>query len=232
MKVFTKGNPSPTLKLDDALIEIIIKLADIRHSISPTEESWLANSLVEEQELREEIRQYKLTMGFNCDEDGYNKDVTLLGRRWWMLFLRRNEHRLFSTKGCKFSVNRDDWCIYTNFVTMYDHVYDAMVTAKIAVELEEPTWLDSEGNEIEEKEAVGRKSTHKLIFAKYGLVVDETGGNTSMKNDGNGCNKKYVGRPGVTPQIRASESDNHFNTMCFTALNGEPVLCVTIFKGE
>lgn len=54
------------------------------------------------------------------------------------------------------------------------------------------------------------------------VVVDETGCNTSMKNDGNGCNRKYVGRAGETPQLRASECDNHYTTMCFTALNGDP----------
>ena len=115
---------------------------------------------------------------------------------------------------------------------MYDHVYDAMVSAKIAEKLGVPTWLDNEGNEVEEKDSVGRKSTHRLTFPLGGLVVDETGGNTSMKNDGNGCNKKYMGRPGDSPQIRSSEAENHFTTMCFTALSGEPVLCVTIFKGQ
>ena len=232
LEVVTKGNPSPTIKLDEALVEIILKLAQIRHSISPSEAIALANSLVDEQELGEEIKQYKLAMGYNVDDSGRNQDGSLLGKRWWQLFLRRNEHRLISAKGKKFALNRDDWCIYTNFVTMYDLVYEGTVTAKIAEKLETPEWLDFDGNKIGEGQAVGRKSTHRLICPKYGLVVDETGGNTSMKNDGHGSNKKYLTAPGDTPRIRSSESDNHFTTMCFTALTGDPVLCVTIFKGE
>ena len=115
---------------------------------------------------------------------------------------------------------------------MYDHVYDAMVDAKVAEKLDEPAWLDLEGNTVDEKDSVGRKSTHRLTHPQMAVVVDETGCNTSMKNDGNGCNRKYVGRAGETPQLRASECDNHYTTMCFTALNGEPVLSLTIFKGE
>lgn len=87
---------------------------------------------------------------------------------------------------------------------MYDQVYDAMVSAKIAVKM--------------------------LTHPQYGLLVDETGGNTSMKNDGHGTNKKFLTAPGAVPKIRSSESDNHFTTMCFTALTGDPVhlrtLCV------
>ena len=161
-----------------------------------------------------------------------NKDGITLGIRWWITFLRRNDHLLCSAKGRKFSVSCDTWCIYTNFADMYDHVYAAMVDARIAKKLDKATWLDSEGNEVEEKDAVGRKSTHRLTHPQMGLVVDETGGNTSMKNDGNGRNKKYITHSNETPSLRASEADNHFTTMCFTALSGEPVLCVTIFKGE
>ena len=67
-----------------------------------------------------------------------------------------------------------------------------MVSGKIAVKLEKPEWLDYRGKEIDEKDAVGRKSTHMFTHPEYGLLVDETGGNTSMTNDGNGSNKNIL----------------------------------------
>ena len=65
-----------------------------------------------------------------------------------------------------------------------------------------------------------------------GLVVHETGSNTSMKGDGNGQNANFVTCKDKVPSIRAYKCDNHFIAMCFTALNGEPVLCVAVFKGK
>ena len=229
---FGRGNPSPTRRLDEAVCQIIIQLADMRQCITREEGIGLVNSLIKDTEIEKEIVEFKLSMNMRVDQNGKNKDGNVLGYRWWITFLKRNSHRLVSTKGRKFAVARDTWCIWTNFADMYDHVYDAMVDAKVAEKLDEPAWLDLEGNTVDEKDSVGRKSTHRLNHPQMAVVVDETGCNTSMKNDGNGCNRKYVGRAGETPQLRASECDNHYTTMCFTALNGEPVLSLTIFKGE
>ena len=232
VEIFTLGKASPTIKLDKPFLEILLRLADIRQCITPLEAIGVANSLIDEQGIGDEIRAYKVSMRMNCDDEGYNKDGTILGDRWWRTFLKRNEHLLVSTRGRKFAINRDSWCIYTNFADMYDNVYDAMASANVAEKLEVPKWLDYDGKEVDKKDAVGRKSTHRVTYPDGILFVDETNGNTSMKNDGNGRNKKVVARTGTTPQVVSSESENRFTTFCFSAVSGLPVLFVTIFRGE
>lgn len=227
------GPKSPSLALDGPLLELILALADMRQCITAAQGLLLANSLIKGEEIEDEIRKFKLEMKYNTDMNGKNKDGALLGDAYWRSFLARNRDRLVSKKGRKFAVSRDQWCIWTNFADMYDNVYEAMTEAKVAEKLETPAFMDKKGNIVDnEKDAYGRKCTHKLIEPSMCLVADETGANTAMKGDGHVGGRRFLGRAGDSPSIRSSDVDNHFTSLCFTALTGEPVCCVIVFKGE
>ncbi len=63
------------------------------------------------------------------------------------------------------------------------------------------------------------------------LVVDEVDSNVSQKGDGHITGKKYVCEIDSIPKEQASHTDKHFTLLGFTALNGEPVLCLIIIAG-
>ena len=192
----------------------------------------LVNELIADVDLEEKIVEYRKEMKMHCDENGRNKDGTILGRRWWQDFMKRYRSKLTSAKGRNFSINREEWVTYDNFVNMYKCIYREMVDACVAEELEVPVYMDAYGNVVDVEEAYGRKCTHRLIRPEMCFVFDETGGNTCMKGDGHVGGRKYLGRAGTRPKIRASESDNHFTTLTVTSLTGEAALRVVIFKGE
>lgn len=144
----------------------------------------------------------------------------------------RNRHKLTSAKGRKFSLNRENWCTYSNFLNMYKCIYQEMVDCGVALKLDIPVYMDVDGYVVDVEDAYGRKCTHKLVRPEMCFVFDETGGNTCMKGDGHVGGRRHLCRRGTTPKIQASESDNHFTTLTVTSLTGEPALCVVIFKGE
>ena len=115
---------------------------------------------------------------------------------------------------------------------MYNEVYAGMVEAGVAVKLNEPIWVDKEGNETTKENAFGQKATHQLIHPDYVIFVDEVGCNTSQEGDGSrGGEKKIVGR-GTAARISAATNVNHFTVLGFTAATGEPVMCGVIIQGE
>ena len=59
-----------------------------------------------------------------------------------------------------------------------------MEEAGIAVKLDDPVWLDEEGNETEKDKAFGRWATHHLVHPDYVIFVDEVSCNTSQEGDG------------------------------------------------
>ena len=116
---------------------------------------------------------------------------------------------------------------------MYETVYDAMVEAKVARELDEPVWRDKSGNIItDRRHAYGRRSRYEITHPDYILFVDEVGGNMKVKGDGHNGGERFVCKRGTIPQQQASTNNNHFTVLPFTAANGEPVMCAIIFEGK
>ena len=57
---------------------------------------------------------------------------------------------------------------------MYNLVYDGMKEAQILEALDEPVWMNSEGEIfMSAEEALGMKVTHQVKHPKYMLFVDE-----------------------------------------------------------
>ena len=67
---------------------------------------------------------------------------------------------------------------------MYEGVITELVDAKVAVERVTAAWMDRDGFECEEKYAFGCMVTHDITDPDYVLTLDEVGGNTSQKGDG------------------------------------------------
>ena len=134
--------------------------------------------------IGDRIIEYKKKMKMHWDENGLNKDGTILGQKWWQSFMTRVKDKLTSAKGRTFSYNREDWCTYDNFLNMYKCIYQEMVEAGIAEKLDVSVFMDDNGNAINVEEAYDRKCTHKLVHPEMVFLFDETVGNTCMKGDG------------------------------------------------
>ena len=227
-----KGPQSPVRFIEETLIDLLLSLSDMNKPLSVGEGVQLANELVEDKQIGDLICEWKVRHKFHCGPDGRNRDGTILGSNWWRRFMKKNITRIQSSKGRKFSCNREDWCTYDNFLNMYKCIYNEMLKAGVAEKIEVPVFMDKKGNVVSVENAFGRKCTHKLVRPDMCFVFDETGGNTCMKNDGHAGGKRYLHRPGQSAKLRASECDNHFTSLTVSSLTGEAALCVVIFKGE
>ena len=85
-----------------------------------------------------------------------------------------------------------------------------MVDAGVAAELDEPVWMDRDGNECSESNAYGCKVTHKLVQPDMCICGDEVGGNLSMKGDGNEGGKLLLGQRGCVAQEKSSMRNRRF----------------------
>ena len=81
------------------------------------------------------------------------------------------------------------------------------------------------------KEAFGLPCTHRIIHPDMCLVVDEVGSNLSQKGDGHVGGRKVMCEKHCTPQEQVQHKEKHFTLLGFTALTGEPVLCLIIIAG-
>ncbi len=80
---------------------------------------------------------------------------------------------------------------------MYDVIYNEMVDAKVAEELNLPVFMNQKGEAVEASKRFGMKVDTKLTHPKYFLFADETGCNTSMKKDGYVAGTKYITQQGT-----------------------------------
>lgn len=120
-----------------------------------------------------------------------------------------------------------------NFDDMYKHVEDVMVQSKIARRLEQPKFMDIDGNEVDsESEAVGCKVQVELTHPDMALVLDEVGCNTSQECDNAIGGKLFLTGKNDQPYRSVSSRHSHFTVLGVTALSGEPVLCVVIISGK
>ena len=242
-KVAHRGTPSPMEKVEQYIVEIASQLAKMRQPISCRQGLELANSLITGNVLETDVRAWKkkhctaLSKSENYDEgdaeDANTSDTRLLGTGYWRGFMRRHGYRIGAKRGVRFDKNRDDWCTYQNFSSMYDDIYVMLVETGIATKLDTAQWFDKQGNIVEsEEEAFGRKSQYFLLHPEKMIFVDEVGSNTSQKNDGHCGSEKFLVPVNIRPQIHAASKDSHFTVLGFTAATGEPICCAIIFAAK
>lgn len=218
------GHTSPLAKIDDTIVSIILMMARIRQCLSPSKGLALVNSLIENQPIQDELISWKKK--YTCNDKGS------VGPGYWRCFMKRNKHKIVSKRGQKYALDRQNWTTYANFLHMYQHSINEMVDAGVAKKLDAPKWMDRNGDECEESQALGCKVTHELCHPDLCFVGDEVGGNLSMKGDGHAGGQKFLTGTGTVPYRKTSSSDKRFTMIGLTALDGSPVMCVLIIMGK
>jgi len=226
LMVANTGVVSPMVRMEGYFVDIFLTLGAMRQPSNATEGLQIINSMIKGTVTETEVLEWKkkhLKLECNDCENG-----PLLGPKYWANFLRR--HPQLSTKHCvRFDSQREAWATYENFAQMYDDVYRGMVKSGIAIELEEEVWVNKEGKIVStEEESFGRKTKHILTRPNYLIFVDETGDDTSQKQDGNQGGEKFV--VGVKERALLSSSFDgcHWTSLGFTLGDGRPLLCVII----
>ena len=68
---------------------------------------------------------------------------------------------------------------------MYNCIADELVDAGLAEVLPTPVWMNTKGEEVSAEDSFGCKVTHNITHPDYVIVMDEVGGDTNQKGDGN-----------------------------------------------
>lgn len=218
------GHISPLNSIEPTIIEIILQMARIRQSITPSKGLMLVNSLIKGMPIQKELIKWKKKFS--------NDTLGTVGKGYWDRFIIRNKHKLVSKRGQKYELNRQKWTTYCNFVDMYHHAIQEMVDAGVAKKLDEPVWMTRDGKICVEREAFGCKVTHELVKPHLCICGDEVGGNLCMKGDGHIGGQLLLTAPGKVPQRKASSKNKRFTLIGLTALTGEPVMAVIILQGK
>ena len=218
------GHISPLNSIEPTIIEIILQMARIRQSITPSKGLMLVNSLIKGMPIQKELVKWKRKFS--------NDTLGTVGKGYWDRFIIRNKHKLVSKRGQKYELNRQKWTTYCNFVDMYQHAIQEMVDAGVAKKLDEPVWITHDGKLCVEREAFGCKVTHELIKPHLCICGDEVGGNLCMKGDGHIGGQLLLTAPGKLPQQKASSKNKRFTLIGLTDLTGEPLIAAIILQGK
>jgi len=225
------GTAPPLKPIEEYIVSMLNEMARMRQPLCVSEGLVLAKALIEGTEWEQRLLEFKTIRGWKQEKENGEKKP-LLGKKWYRGFFKRNTHLLEKKAAQKFAKDRSEWSVYRNFEQMYDEVYEAMEKVGVAEKLEEPMWVDSEGNPTEESKAHGRKATHKLTRPDMVVFVDEVGGDTSQEGDGAVGEQKKIVTRGTVPKESAAMSTNLFTLLGFTAATREPVMCALIMKGK
>ena len=217
------GLVSPLLQIEDTVVKFVIRMAEIRQSLTPSRGLALINSLITDTPIQKELEIWK--------EKYSNNKSGSVGQSYWRAFLKRNAHKIISKRGQKYELDRQNWTTYANFVNMYDQCIEQMVRAGVAKKRIEPAWMDEKGQVCDESQAYGCKVTHDLIHPDWCLVGDEVGGNISMKGDGHAGGRLYLAPKGSVAYRKFCKADRKFTLIGLTSLDGQPVMCIVIIQG-
>ena len=91
--------------------------------------------------------------------------------------------------------------------------------------------MDNDGKEVKKEDAFGCKVTHNILHPDMCLVMDEVGGKTNQKGDGNAGVQFQPCERGMMSQEKINTNDKHYTLLGLTALTGKTVMCIMIFSG-
>ena len=106
-----------------------------------------------------------------------------------------------------------------------------MVEANVAVEFDEPVWIESDGNFCDKKDSVGFMVTHSITHPGYFMVADELRGNISQKGDMHVRGTRLLCEKVSVPKQISSNEDKHFTLLGFTTFTSEPIMRAVILTG-
>ena len=131
-----------------------------------------------------------------------------------------------------FTCNHAEWTHTRNIKQIYDVVYNEMVDAEIAIAREKHVFTDHKGKEVDENERCGLVQNILIRKPKYLIFTNESGFNTSQKNDGRIGGAKHIVECGTVPQKVAFATNHRFTMLPFTSGSSYAMYCVFIFKTE
>ena len=104
---------------------------------------------------------------------------------------------------------------------MYDIIYNELAEARVAINFDEPMFIDRNGREVEEDKRFGLKQDMKITHPHYIMFANETGCNTSQKKDGHVGGTNFIVEHGTVPQVMLSDTDHRFILLPFTSASDE-----------
>ena len=231
---------SPLVAIEPLLVEYCKKLALMGAPLTRDQVISLATDLIKGTDYEKNLLATKklrqvIQVPVIDDFEEEDKEVTVIGVKWYYGFMRRNCDEVKRAKGYIRDINRFNYCTYSNFELAYNCAYEAMVVAKVATKLDKPTLFDADGKIVTDPDlACGLPTQFMMTKPTYCLFVDETGKNTNQKNDG-----QIGGQQVVLPtvggdicSVNGAATDIHVTVLCFTAATGEPVMAAVIFKSK
>ena len=220
------GPVSPMAGVEPQLVELIICMSRIQQCLTPTQCLLLANDLIAGTKYEDKVIKFKESRNkVKCEK-------AELGKKYWLGFKKRWEHVLTFKRGQKFALDRSAALTFSNINKMYDEVYTAMVDCKVAKKRHCPIYEDRHGSIASEwSKKFGLPCTHEITHPHMCLVVDEVGADLSQKGDGHISGALYACEKGTHAQNKVQHINKHFTLLGFTALSGEPVLCLIVIPG-
>ena len=226
-QVYCSGPPPPLGPIEDRLIATMLLLCRIRQPVTPSQAISLANSMIKDTPVQQQLIEFKRKSKSQQDPKLWGT----VGQKFWYNLKRRYYTVIDSKKGQKFELDRSSWTTYHNFDQMYVEVAKEMIEAGVAKIFPTPVWMDRDGNIVEEENSYGCMVTHDIVRPECCFALDEVGGNTSQKGDGQVGGEKLVCGKNEAPQKSINVKSKHYTVMGITAFTGEVVMCVIIFAG-
>jgi hypothetical protein len=150
---------SPLIALEAHFLDMILELAAMCQPVTLMDALALINSIISTSNLSDAIVAWKKKHLPRTFDDGQSG---ILGKEYWQNFKKRHPEKKTKKRTVCFDANREDWCHTDNFVSMYDHVYSAMVNGKVAIQLDEEVWVKLDGTitQNEEESSSKKRNTY------------------------------------------------------------------------
>ena len=178
----------------------------------------LANSLIEGTETYDNLQAFKRKS---------NLPEGPVGIRYFNQFKKRHDAAVSCSVAKMNDVKRQQFGSYLNVSLMYDRIYTRMANEGLAQKLDNPLWMDQQGNITSCENAFGLAVDYQLLHHERVLHIDETGCITNRRD------KKCIDEAGVgRSHATDAYTDIDFNVLPITNALGLPVLCVVIFKED
>ena len=119
----------------------------------PLDGFWLISSLIVDTNAQETLVAWKEKYSH------IRKNVKTVGSGYWQGFMQRNKHLIVSRKGQKYELNRSNWTTHQNLPQIYESIEEEFIVAGAAVKLDNPVWMNGDGDVVDEQDTFGCKVT-------------------------------------------------------------------------
>ena len=132
------GHTTPLQRIEPEIVSVLIQMARIRQSLTPSQAIQLINSMIVGTSVQRELVKFK-------DKYSHGGEGGCVGQGYWAGFKKRNWHLILLKQGQKYELDCASWSTYSNFSQIYRQVYEQMVEVKLAIEMDTPEWQDASG---------------------------------------------------------------------------------------